>query len=123
MITPPSLPEEKVDNAPVWTNTGVDYAGPLYIMNKHLSSSEGSTTKTYVSLFTCASTRAVHMALVEAASAKQFLHAFRRFISRRGVPKVILSDNAKNFKSSSKEIQNMGRSEVEQDHMANLGTE
>ena len=33
-------------------------------------------------------------------SAEEFLLCFRRFIARRGVPKQILSDNAKQFKTA-----------------------
>jgi hypothetical protein len=36
-----------------------------------------------------------------------FLQAFRRFISRRGVPKYIISDNAKTFKAGAQELQTM----------------
>ena len=38
------------------------------------------------------------------------LLAFRRFTSRRGLPATLLSDNAKTFKSASKEIRNVARS-------------
>ena len=121
MLTPPSLPEERVADAPPFTNTGVDYAGPLYVKIKR-PEADGSTLKAYISMFTCASTRAVHLELVEDCSADQFLLAFRRFVSRRGVPRLMLSDNAKNFKASSKEILKIGNSRAVQDHMANLGT-
>ena len=36
--------------------------------------------------------------------------AFRRFVGRRGLPATLLSDNAKTFKSSSKDVQSICRS-------------
>ena len=61
-------------------------------------------------LFTCASTRAVHLELTRGLNVQDFLLAFRRFPSRRGLPATIQSDNAKTFQSSSKEIQKIARS-------------
>lgn len=58
----------------------------------------------YICLFTCANTRAVHLKLVEDLSADAFISAFRRVISRRGIPERIITDNAKNFKSGSTRI-------------------
>ena len=62
-------------------------------------------------LFTCASTRAVHLELTRSLSVQVFLLAFRRFASRRGLPATLNSDNAKTFKSSCKEIRKITRSE------------
>lgn len=51
--------------------------------------------KTYIALFTCAVIRAVHLELVSDMSTEMFLLAFKRFISRRGLCKVVYSDNAR----------------------------
>ena len=45
--------------------------------------------------------------LVEDQTTKAFLRAFRRFISQRGVPECIISDNAKTFKAGAQELQRM----------------
>ena len=58
----------------------------------------------YICLYTCASTRAVHLDLLEYYSAEAFLGLFRRFTSRRGQPSVMMSDNAKNFKAAARLI-------------------
>ena len=92
-LAPPNLPNYRVDNAPPWTNTGIDYAGPLYVLNRS-NSSEKTTEKVYISLFTYASTQAIHLDLVENCSAEQFLLAFCRFTGRRGLPHMLISDNA-----------------------------
>ena len=46
------------------------------------------------------STRAIHLEPVESLEVEAFLHAFRRFTARRGLPSLLLSDNAKNIKSA-----------------------
>ena len=48
-------------------------------------------------LFTCATTRAVHLDLVPDAGSYEFTLCMKRFISRRGIPKLFISDNAKWF--------------------------
>ena len=65
-----------------------------------------------ICLFTCASTRAVHLELTSARrmSVDAFILAFRRFIGWWGLPVTLLSDSAKSFKASSKEIQSICRS-------------
>ena len=53
--------------------------------------------KGYVFLFSCASTRAVHLELVPDLSARSFVLAFRRFAARRWPISVMYSDNAQTF--------------------------
>ena len=65
---------------------------------------KGATPR-YMCLFTCASTRAIHLELTRGLNVDSFLLAFRRFVGRRGLPTTLLSDNATTFRSSSKEIQ------------------
>ena len=78
------LPQLRVDNSPPFTDTGLYFAGPLYV---HESSGNSSkTTKVYVLLFTCVSTRAVHLEIVERLDVETFLRAFRRFAARRVLP-------------------------------------
>ena len=100
-VNMPDLLSARVSDDPLFTSTGVDFAGPLYI------SQASNSGKAYVCLFTCASTRAVHLELVPNLNAELFLLALRRFVSRRGLPTTLLSDNAKTFKSASKEIRNI----------------
>ena len=88
----PDLPEFRVSEDPPFTYTGVDFAGPLYI--KEEKSENDENEKAYVCLFTCASTRAVHLELVRTLTLESFLNAFRRFSSRRGLPARLISDNA-----------------------------
>ena len=106
----PDLPAIRVSDDPPFTHTGLDFAGPLFIKPKP-NDSNCPSTKVYVLLLTCASTRAVHLELTQGVGVQDFLLAFRRFASRRGLPATITSDNAKAFKSSSKEICKIIRSQ------------
>ena len=102
----PDLPSERVSEDQTFTHVGLDFAGPLNIVNEHANAS----SKVYVCLLTCASTRAIHLEICKRLDVHDFLLAFRRFASRRGLPATITSDNAKTFKSSSKDIRRITRS-------------
>lgn len=99
-VTAP-LPRDRVTQAQPFEVTGVDFAGPLLVKG------ENAVHKSYVTLFTCAVTRAVHLELVRDMSTESFLMALRRFISRRGVPRIIYSDNALSFKKANKDLQQL----------------
>ena len=87
------LPALRVTPAPAFSVTGLDHCGPLYCC-------DCPGKKFYILLFTCAVVRAIHLELVESVSCKDTMLALRRFFSRRGMPSVILSDNAKGFKAA-----------------------
>lgn len=88
------LPIDRIQRTPPFSICGVDHAGPVYC-------ADTGREKHYILLFTCAVVRAVHLELVSSLSLEDFMLAFRRFCSRRGVPSVIYSDNAKTFKAAS----------------------
>ena len=69
---------------------GVDFAGPVYY-----KITKSSTAKAYIALFTCASTRAVHLKLCRNLSATEFQRASKEFTARRGCSQAIVSDNGK----------------------------
>ena len=104
---PPGLPACRVSDDPPFAHTGLDFAGPLYVQE---STDRGNDTKVYMCLFTCASTRAIHLELTRGLNVDSFLLAFHRFVGRCGLPATLLSDNATTFRSSSKEIQSICRS-------------
>ena len=75
-----------------FVNTGMDMFGPF-----HIGKSRTQTELNYVCMFTCFVPRAVHLEVCEDLSTDCLLMAIRRFVSRRGYPDVIVSDNGKNF--------------------------
>ena len=94
--SPGMLPGFRVKRSSPFANTGVDFAGPLYIKD------EKSIRNAYIALFTCSVTRAIRLELVEDLSAPTFLQALKRFSSRMGIPSFMISDNAKTFKATAK---------------------
>ena len=90
---PPPLPAIRLSEMPPFTNTGVDFAGPLLLRERGCK----EAYKAYIALYTCASARAVHLELVPSMSAKSFKNSLVRFVSTRGIPSCIISDNAKSF--------------------------
>ena len=60
--------------------------------------------KGYFLVISCCCIRAFHIELTPDLSVKSFLLAFRRFISRCGIPENVISDNFKTFKAV--EVQN-----------------
>ena len=93
------LPENRLryDEAP-FSYTGVDYFGPVFVKSGR------SLHKRYGCIFTCLSCRAVHIEIAHSLETDSFLCALMRFISRRGKPKEISSDNGTNFKGGDKEL-------------------
>ena len=65
-------------NSHPFAYTGVDYFGALMIRQKR------SNVKRYGCLFTCHTTRAVHLEVSVDLSSDAFINALRRFLSRRG---------------------------------------
>ena len=114
---PPPLPKHRVQMMEPFTVTGIDFTGALYIR-----SPEGEK-KVYICLFTCASTRAVHLEVVADLSADTFLQAFRRFSSRKSLPQVVVSDNASTFMSAADDLKALFESNAVQESLGNQGIE
>ena len=69
----PPLPEFRLNNKLAFSMIGVDYAGPMYV--KDIYSSSKDMHKVYISLYTCASSRAVHLDLVPNMSSEAFVRS------------------------------------------------
>ncbi|XP_037827511.1 uncharacterized protein LOC119615570 [Lucilia sericata] len=96
------LPEERTTISRPFVNTGVDFAGPFEI--KSFTGRYCKITKGYLCLFVCFSTKAVHLEAVSDLSTPAFMAAFSRFVSRRGCPSKMFSDNGRNFVGAAKQI-------------------
>ncbi|XP_031340893.1 uncharacterized protein LOC116169002 [Photinus pyralis] len=92
------LPPSRVQAAPPFSTVGVDYGGPFLIKNH--KGRGAKTSKSYLCLFICFVTKAVHLELVTSLTAESFIMTFRRFASRRGKPSHVYSDNGTNFVGS-----------------------
>ena len=93
------LPQSRVCSSSAFESTGVDYLGPLLIKQVFPEPEDVSLHKVEIVLYTSAATRAVHLDLVPDLSASAFIRSLKRFIARRGVPQLFISDNATCFKN------------------------
>ncbi|XP_068734548.1 uncharacterized protein [Montipora capricornis] len=94
----PTLPEFRSSDEFAFSRVGVDFAGPMYV--RDIFAKGGGMNKVYIALFTCATSRAVHLELVPSLTAERFIKALARFKGRRGTPTLIVRDNGKTFKDS-----------------------
>ena len=78
----PSLPNFRVTCYFTSESVGVDFAGPLYV--KDIYSKNEHLSKCYLLLFTCATTRDLHLEITQDVSANALILALRRFMARRG---------------------------------------
>lgn len=90
-----NLPSVRINQARPFCHVGVDYCGPFFIKQKKYRNR--INIKSYIAIFICMVTKAVHIELVSDISTDTFLAALRRFIGRRGIPQKIYSDNGSNF--------------------------
>jgi hypothetical protein len=75
------LPKERLQPSRPFSTSGVDYAGPYLIKSSKLRNAK--MVKSYIALFVCFSTKAVHLELVGDLTTESFLAAFKRFTSRK----------------------------------------
>lgn len=97
------LPAVRVNQNFPFCATGVDYAGPILIKDRIVTRNY-KTLKAYICVFICMSTKAVHLELVTSLNTQSFLATLRRFISRRGKPQKIYSDNGTTFVGANSEF-------------------
>lgn len=114
---PPPLPKSRLQQTHPFDVTGVDYTGALYVRESNIE------RKVYVCLFTCATTRAVHLEIVEDLTVESFLLAFRRFASRKSLPNKMISDNASTFMCADSEIQELFQSPTLKEALAQQGVD
>ena len=115
---PPPLPKCRLNDSPPFSVTGVDFTGALYVKND-----VGQEKKVYVCLFTCASTRAVHLEVVPDLTEESFLQAFRRFASRKSLPVIMISDNATTYMAAANHLKRLFESPSLKSSLSQKGIE
>ena len=94
----PLRQERMTPDKPPFSFVGIDYFGPLIVKVAR------SNHKRYGVIFTCLATRAVHLEVAHTLDTDSFLAAFQRFVSRRGRPLKVFSDNGTNLTSGEREL-------------------
>jgi hypothetical protein len=91
----------------------MDFFGPFHIK---------SGKKVWGLLFTCMTTRAIHLEACPDVSIPAWLNAVERFISRRGSPKTISCDRATTFVGGSKALYELIQSQLSEQFFEGMTT-
>ncbi|XP_063389047.1 uncharacterized protein LOC134674826 [Cydia fagiglandana] len=98
-----NLPSFRINQIKPFSSAAVDYAGPF---DTCLGRGRGLRTfKSYICVFVCTVTKAVHLELASELTTEAYLAALRRFISRRGRCSRLISDQGRNFIGASNMLQ------------------
>ncbi|XP_055586495.1 uncharacterized protein LOC129739122 [Uranotaenia lowii] len=81
-----------------FTNTGIDYFGPLFVKVRR------NLEKRWIVLFTCLTSRAIHLEVVPSLDTNSCILAIRCFMAIRGMPRKIKTDNGTNFTGANREL-------------------
>ncbi|GFX04795.1 integrase catalytic domain-containing protein [Trichonephila clavipes] len=100
---PTPLPPDRVTDCAPFEIVGIDLAGPLFLKDGR---------KAWITLFTCAVYRAIHLELVNSLISDAFLLALRCFIARRGRPRTIYCDNGTNFRGAFNDLSKLNWSKI-----------
>ena len=85
------LPPDRMQEVAPFTYSAVDAFGPFYIKERR------SQVKRWGLLFTCLSSRAIHIETINTLTTDSFINAFRRFVCRRGKVRELRCDRGTNF--------------------------
>ena len=115
--TPPpgKLPSSRTQGTAPFQVLGVDFAGPVKYHDKGKKEK-----KSYLGMFACSLTRAVHLELVRSLETEEFIICLKKFIARRGRPELVYSDNGSTFKAAAKWLQKVRKDEMFNDYLAKL---
>ncbi|XP_068229550.1 uncharacterized protein [Palaemon carinicauda] len=105
VLNPPPLPSEQVTFTRPFDCIGVNFTGAYNVYDVSSKSLNDIPSKAYICLFTCTSSRAIHLELVRTLSTVDFLLALRRFCAFYSTPRVIISDNGSNFQGCNQFLQ------------------
>ncbi len=105
------LPPERLEPSPPFTFCGMDCFGPF------LTKQGRKENKRYGLLFTCLSSRAVHIEILEDMSTDAFINGLRCFIAIRGAVRQIKFDQGSNFVGAKNEFREALK-EVDADRLA-----
>ena len=92
------LPKERMSEEPPFTYCGVDLFGSFLVKDGQ------KEVKRYGALYTCLSSRAIHIEVVYSLSTDSFIMSLRRFVGRRGNVKMIRYDNGSSLVGALTEI-------------------
>ena len=98
------LPKTRLQSSlRAFEKVGVDYGGPFLTKQ-----GRGRTrAKRYPCLFTCLTTRAVHLEMAYSLDTDSFINAFTRMTLRRGTPTYVISDNGTSLVGAERQLREL----------------
>lgn len=97
------LPPERLKTCPPFSYVGLDVFGPWTVTSRRTRGGHAQS-KRWAIMFSCMSSRAVHIEVIDSLDTSSCVNALRRFFSLRGPAKKLLSDRGTNFIAASKEL-------------------
>ncbi|KAK7877393.1 hypothetical protein WMY93_031909, partial [Mugilogobius chulae] len=97
------LPTERLSTDPPFSYVGIDVFGPWSVTSRRTRGGLASS-KRWAVMFTCMSTRAVHLEVIESMDTSSFINALRRFFSIRGPAIQLRTDCGTNFTGACREL-------------------
>lgn len=94
-----NLPSERIEPTAPFTNTGMDVFGPYHCKDGR------KEVKRYGLIFSCMSTRAVHLEMLDDMTTDCFINSLRCFLAIRGSVQSLLCDRGTNFIGAKNELQ------------------
>ena len=98
------LPVDRLTPAPPFSFVGLDVFGP-WLVSARRTRGGVTNSKRWDVLFTCLTTRAIHIELIESMDSSSFINALRRFLALRGPVVQLRSDCGTNFVGAHNELQ------------------
>ncbi|XP_065355117.1 uncharacterized protein LOC135949468 [Calliphora vicina] len=111
------LPADRLKAQRPFLVCGVDFCGPFYISYRIRGK---PPYKTYVAIFVCFASKAIHIEVVSDLSTNTFLLCLKRFIGRRGIPLRLYCDNATNFVGANFKLQEFKQHFFNDDNVKSL---
>ncbi len=97
------LPIDRLTPSPPFTFVGLDVFGPWEVMARRTRGGQAHN-KRWAVIFTCLSTRAIHIELIESMDTSSLINALRRFVAIRGPVLQFRSDCGTNFVGACNEL-------------------
>ena len=116
-----NLPLDRTEVCPPFTNVGFDVFGPWAVQTRKTRRG-GVNAKRWGLVFTCLSSRAIHIEILEAMDSSAFICALRRFFALQGHAKLLRCDRGTNFVGAKTEL-DVAASELDENKVGKFVTE
>jgi hypothetical protein len=97
------VPKDRITPVPPFTSVGVYVFGPWEVLTRRTRGG-AANSKRWGLMFTCLTSRAAHIEVIEEMPSSSFINALRRFLPLRGPVQIIHSDRGTNFIGAAEEM-------------------